>query len=318
MLFFGILVIGVLSWVLLNLNNIKDWFILATYNPPEIVSQLASEDTMTNYAKRLFFINKPVIENKTAFASHCPSGGNQTHVIGCYHDGDNGIFLLDVTDPNLNGIIPVTAAYEMLHAGYARLSGSERTTIDSEMWQFYLHNNLSQEIKSQMASYAVSEPGARYDELYSVLGTEVGNLPRSLENQYKLYFNDRAKIVESYNGYQAAFNSREQEIASYNSQLVSLKSQIDSNENQLSVLQTSINQQQSTLQSEQSSGNITAFNSGVPGYNALIDQYNALVQSTRAFISEYNSIVIASNTLALEEQQLVQAISSSPSEHAAK
>ena len=316
--FLAALVVAAMFWVIYNLNTIRDWYLLATYRPPAIVAQLASEDTMTSYARNLFYLNRPAIEGKSAFAANCPSGGNQTHVIGCYHDGDNGIFLLKVTDPRLNGIIPVTAAYEMLHSGYARLSGSERSSLDDQMWQFYLHNNLGSEIKAQMASYAATEPGMRYDELYSVLGTEVANLPPQLESHYRMYFTNRALIVATYMKYQAAFNSREAQIAAYNSQLSSLMGQITRNKNQLSVMQTSINQQQNTLDAYKANANYQAYNAGVVQYNLLVDQYNSLVDSTRSEISQYNIIVNESNALALEEKQLVEAISTAPSKQTPK
>ncbi len=309
----AVLIVASMFWIIYNLNTIRDWYLLATYHPPQIVSQLASVDGMTNYAKDLFYLNRPAIEGKSAFAANCSNKDNQTHVIGCYHDGDNGIFLLNVTDPQLNGIIPVTAAYEMLHAGYARLSKTEQTSIDNQMWQFYQGHNLGTEIKAQMASYAVTEPGAKYDELYSVLGTEVAALPAQLENHYKLYFKNRASIVRTYQNYQAAFNSRENSIAAYNKELTTLLSQINASKNQLTVLQNSITQQQNTLNQYQASGNFSAYNINVLGYNALINQYNDLVYATRSEVSQYNIIVGESNALALEERQLVQAISSTPS-----
>ena len=307
-----------LIWALFNLTTVRDWYILANYHPPQIIQQIATEDGMTAYARKLFYVNKPQIQSKSLFATNCTSSDVSAHVIGCYHDGDNGIFLLNVTDPRLNGIIEVTAAYEMLHAGYARLNSAERDQLDKLMWQYYTAADISNEIKQQMASYAISEPGARYDELYSVLGTEVGTLPTALENHFKIYFNDRAAIVARYNGYQVAFTSREAAIAAYTAQLTSLKAQITANENQLNTLLNNINSEQQTLNTERASGNIAAYNSGVDGYNALVNQYNQLVVSVRSEIVQYNQIVNASNALAIEDQQLVEAITSTPSAQTTK
>lgn len=312
------LILAITVWGLFNITKVRDWYILATYKPPAVVQQLAVVDTMTSYARQLFYVNKPVVASSSVFAANCPSGSNHTHVIGCYLSGDNGIYLLNVGDPRLNGIIPVTAAYEMLHAGYARLSRAMRSQIDQAMWQFYTQHNLSPEIKQQMASYAVSEPGARYDELYSVLGTEVSNLPAMLENHYKLYFNNRTVILSAYNGYQAAFNSREQAIASDNAQLTSLRAQINSLESQLNALLANINAEQGTLSSDRGNGNQAGYNAAISSYNAMVNQYNSLVESVTADINQYNAIVSASNSLALEERQLVQAISSTPSKQISK
>ena len=314
----GIALLIALGLAFLNFRTLRDWYILANYQPPTAISALANQDDMTSYARRLFYVNKPQIETKTIFAGHCTTSDASAHVIGCYHEGDNGIFLLDVKDPRLNGIIEVTAAYEMLHAGYARLNSATRSELNSEMWHFYTRSDISYAIKQQMASYAISEPGARYDELYSVLGTEVATLPKTLEDHFKIYFNDRAAIIAQYDGYQAAFNSREAAISADNVKLSALHSQIDSNENQLNNILSNINFEQQTLNTERSAGSIAIYNSGVAGFNSLVDQYNQLVFTVRSEITQYNSLVSVSNQLAIEDQQLVEAITSTPSTQTTK
>lgn len=310
--------IGLSIWAIFNIQKIRDWYILANYKPPLSISQIASYDTMTPYAKRLFYVNKPQLDNKTTFSSVCPNGTEQTYVLGCYHTGDNGIFLLDVHVAALNGLDQVTAAYEMLHAGYARLSNSSRTTIDQRMWNFYVHQVTNQEIKRQMAAYEATEPGAKYDELYSVLATEVTNLPTAINNQYKIYFYNRAKIVATYNKYQAAFISRENQIKQDDITLASLKKTIALNESKLNLEQKNLNNYLSTINPNGSKINPSLYNQEINQYNSLINSYNSLITQTRSEINNYNSIVDSRNSLALEEQQLISAISSKPSKAALK
>lgn len=313
-----LLLLGILAmliilclWAVTHTVQIRDWYILSTYHPPAVVKQLANEDTMTSYAKMLFYVNEPNLANKTVFASNCPNGTDETYVIGCYHSGDHGIYLLNVTDPRLNGIVPVTAAYEMLHAGYARLSDSERATIDKEMWSFYLAHVTSSEIKQQMASYAVTEPGAKYDELYSVLATEVAKLPPALSNHYKLYFTDRSKIVAMYQSYQAAFNIRQTLIQKDTSQLSALKKTITANEATLNSMEATINSRQVTLNQLSASGNISAYNAAVGQYNLYVDRYNSLLETTRGQITYYNQLVANLNSQVLIEQQLTSDLNTS-------
>ena len=313
-----LVVLSGIYWAMTNTQKIRDWYILQTYHPPAAIVSLVNIDQMTNYAKNLFYVNRPNLASKSVFAAQCPKGAYQTYVIGCYHSGDNGIYLLDVKNPSLDGIIPVTAAYEMLHAGYARLTSAARSSIDNQMWNFYLHNVNNSEIKQQMAAYAVSEPGARYDELYSVLATEVDNLPTTLNNDYRLYFKDRASIVVMYNKYQASFISRQSAIASDASELNSLKTQIDNNEAVISSELNSIKTQSATLDGQKSSGDIAAYNLGVPGYNLLVNNYDVLVNTTRSEITNYNQIVNQLNSLVLEEQQLIKSINTAPNSLAPK
>lgn len=307
-----ILVLTFVIWSVFNATALRDWIILETYTPPKIISELAETDTMTGYAKELFYVNEPRLLNKTEFSRNCPQDSGESYVIGCYHSGDTGIYLLEVKQPQLNGIIPVTAAYEMLHAGYARLSTSSRNKIDQIMQQFYASHNLGSQIEEQMASYAKTEPGERYDEMYSVLATEIAVLPSALNTQYAVYFSNRAKIVAMYEGYQAALNTRLQALESDNAQLTVLKSAINSNESSIHQMLLSIDALKQSLSSDQSDGAISAYNAGVPAYDSLVNSYNNLVSTVHSEITSYNQIVSSRNTLVLEEQQLVSAISTKP------
>lgn len=303
---------GCLALILSNTETIRDWYVLATYQPPRGIASLAKEDTMTSYAKQLFYVNKPQLQSKNMFAMDCPNGAEQDNVIGCYHSGDRGIYLLNITDSQLNGIIPVTAAYEMLHAGYARLSLTTRSLLDKQMWSFYVRHVSNPAIKKQMAAYMATEPGAQYDELYSVLATEVANLPTNIANQYKPYFASRIKIVDMYNNYQQAFTSRQQTITNDNRLLLQIKSRITSDENTLNQMQATIKTESTTLSSDQVSGNINAYDIEVLGYNHLVIVYNATLAKTKIYIYQYNQLVDSVNSLVLEEQQLIKAISSTP------
>ncbi len=307
-----VLVLVFAIWSVFNATALRDWIILEIYTPPKIISQLAETDTMTSYAKELFYVNEPRLLSKVAFSKYCPLDSGESYVIGCYHSGDSGIYLLAVKQSQLNGIIPVTAAYEMLHAGYARLSTPIRNKIDHLMQQFYSTHNLGSQIEEQMASYAKSEPGDRYDEMYSVLATEVAVLPAVLNSQYRIYFTNRQKIVSMYEGYQAAFNTRLQALESDNAQLTVLKSEIDANESSMHQMLISINSLKQSLSSDQSDGDISAYNAGVPTYNSLLNSYQNLVSTIKNEINSYNQIVSSRNSLALEEQQLVSAISTKP------
>lgn len=304
-----LLILTFAIWSVFNATAIRDWIILETYKPPKIISQLAATDTMTSYAKELFYVNEPRLLNKLAFSKNCPLDSGETYVIGCYHSGDTGIYLLNVKQSQLNGIVPVTAAYEMLHAGYARLSASSKNKINDLMQKFYSSHNLGSQIEEQMASYAKSEPGERYDEMYSVLATEVADLPAALNSQYALYFINREKIVSMYQGYQAAFNTRLQALESDNAQLTVLKSEIDANQSSIHHMLLSLNLLKQSLSSYQSSGAISAYNSAAAKYSTLINSYNSLALTLRSEITTYNQIVSSRNSLALEEKQLVAAIS---------
>lgn len=290
---------------------IMDWALLYSYTPPTSVSELATEITATDSARRLFYVNHPAIEDREAFNSNCSNKGEHTIVLGCYHAVDRGIFIFHVSDERLNGVDQVTAAHEMLHAAYDRLSRSERARVNAQLQDFYDHGMYDDRIKTIMDAYKKSEPADVQNEMHSIFGTEIAVLPPGLETYYKRYFTDRSKVVSYASAYQAEFASRQAKVTAYDKQLNGLKQQIDANSSKLDTQESDINSLRSQMDSQRSSGDVESYNRNVPIYNSSIDQYNALITTTRGLISEYNQLVSDRNNLALQVTQLAHSIDSS-------
>lgn len=303
----------VLGVVVLNRQNLLDWYDLRGYTAPAPIAQLASQDGLTSYARKVFYVNHPAIDSRTNFQTVCPqNGGEKTIVLGCYHSNQRGIFLLSVNDPILDGVQQVTAAHEMLHAAYDRLSSSERTKVDAMLEDYYEHGLTDSRIKQTLADYQKSEPGQQVNEMHSIFGTEVPNLPAPLEVYYQKYFTNRTLVTAFSAQYEAAFTSREAQVSSDDAQLASLKALIDQDEAQLKTELGTLNTQQATLQSERTSGNIAAYNAGVPAYNQIVAQYNNLVKTVQQLVAQYNNLVNSRNAIALQEQQLESDLSGVP------
>jgi uncharacterized protein YdaU (DUF1376 family) len=288
-----------------------DWWHLRGYDAPAAVAKIATEDTMTAKAKQLLYVNHPKITNGSDFTKNCPKGGEKTVVLGCYLGNDGGIYIYAVSDARLNGVEQVTAAHEMLHAAYRRLSTPERTKVDAELMDFYKHDLTDQRIKDTIAAYQKSEPNDVVNEMHSVFGTEVANLPAALTKYYAQYFTDRSVVTGFTASYQAEFTGRQAQIAAYDTQLSGLKAQIDANQDILDNQRSALDTQSARMDSERSSGQISAYNADVDTYNAAVNSYNALLGTTRAQINQYNDIVAKRNAIALEEQQLASELSSS-------
>lgn len=304
--------IGLAGLILLNRQAVYDWLRLRNYTPPAAIAQLAAADGLTDSARHVFYVNHPAIEGKSAFAQSCPNGNKETAVLGCYVPAQRGIYVLSVSDPRLKGIEEVTAAHEMLHAAYDRLSSDDKKQVNGWLQEYY-DSLTDQTIKDQIDSYKKTEPNDLVNEMHSIFGSEVVSLPPSLEHYYSRYFTDRAKVTGYYTAYQAEFTTRQNQIKQDDVELKQLKSQIQTEESDLKTKQAQLAAQQQTLENERARGNASAYNAGVPTYNALVESYNAEVQNLRALLSQYNTLVAARNALVLEEQQLVQDISSNVS-----
>src|SRR5436190_8606187 len=125
--------LGIAALVLLaflNYQKLYDWSRLRSYQPPPTVATLAVQDTMTEEAKHLFYVNHPeLVGDVGTFRQNC-TVAEQTIVLGCYQSGETGIYVYDVKDPRLSGVEQVTAAHEMLHGAYERLSAKEKVQVD--------------------------------------------------------------------------------------------------------------------------------------------------------------------------------------------
>lgn len=303
--------IATCAWILLDRQAVLDWSKLRDYQAPATVQTLAGDDTMTAGAQHLFYVNHPDITTGDAFTSHCPSGSEKTVVLGCYIGNDNGIYIYRVTDSRLQGVEQVTAAHEMLHAAYRRLSDGERSKVDAMLQDYYQHDLTDQRIKDVIAAYRKSEPNDVVNEMHSVFGTEIANLPPALETYYKQYFADRSKVTAYAAAYEDEFTSRQNQLKAYDTQLSQLKSQIEDGEQSLKSQGTDLNAQNEQLAQDQESQNYAAYNALVPSYNAAVSRYHTQANAVRALINQYNDIVSKRNAIALEEEQLMQALSAS-------
>ena len=118
--------VSILAVVILNPRLINDWLALRGYTPSQRVSEIADRTTMTDKARRVFYVYDPQIEGSDVFNQHCTIR-EVSIVLGCY-DGTR-IYVYDVADERLKGVQEVTAAHEMLHAEYDRLSTGERSRL---------------------------------------------------------------------------------------------------------------------------------------------------------------------------------------------
>jgi hypothetical protein len=290
---------------------VTDWLKLRNYAPPASITQLADQTSMSGEARHLLYINHPAVEDKATFNSNCDKFGEQTIVLGCYRGVQRGIHVLAVTDDRLQGVEQVTIAHETLHAAYDRLGSKEKSRVNA-MLQDYASTQLKDpRILAILKNYEKTEPGQQLNEMHSIFGTEVSDLPAPLEQYYGQYFTNRKAITAYADQYQAAFTSRQAAIQQYDAQLKALGATIKSNTARLTVQKSQVEDTSRQLDAYRNSNNIERYNAGVKPYNQSIDAYNALLIETKQQIENYNQIVTKRNVIATQTQELQQAIDSS-------
>jgi hypothetical protein len=307
-LLLALLVAGnVTVWI--QRQQIADWWKLRDYQAPKDVAALTTDTTMTSYAQHLFYVNHPVLESKQSFNAHCADKSEETAVLGCYHGNRQGIYLYAVTDVRLDGVRQVTAAHEMLHQAYDRLSSKDREYVSKLLEDFYKNGLQEEDVRTKIESY--KKQGAdTINEMHSIFGSEVRDLPTELEEYYKKYFSDRAKIVSYSESYQGEFTRRKELVAQYDSQLASLKSQIDGNKTDLNARLKDLQSREKQIDRDVANRDQAAYNSDVQAYNSLVEAYNSELAATRRLIGQYNDIVAKRNDIAVQEQQLQEALDS--------
>lgn len=293
--------IGATAWVWINRQDVYDWFRLRDYTAPPPIAQLATDTTMNDDTRRLFYVQHPELNNRAQFNRHCGGISEATIVLGCYISGQ-GIYIFDVDDdPRLSGVEQVTTAHELLHAAYDRLSEKERSRIDLLTQQAF-ENLTDNRIRQNIASYHDRDPSVIPNELHSILGTEVRHLPAELENYYKRYFTNRAQIVAYSERYEGELTRRRNHAASLELQIAGLKTDIEQLESSLQTERAALAQERSNVTTQEQ---VATFNARVDAYNANVGHLNDLIQQHNALVEEYKAN-------AVEQQELFEALSSQP------
>ncbi len=285
-------------------QDIADWWKLRSYETPSEVALLSVNAGFNEYGQRLFYVHDPQLLDKQEFADKC-TVGEATIVLGCYIH-DYRIYLFDVTDERLEGVEEVTAAHEMLHAAYDRLSEQEQEEISAALLAFYDTVTDPRIIKT-VQTYEERDPDVVHNELHSIIGTEILDLPEELELHYQQYFSDRSKVVELAQEYAEVFTMREKQIEQFDTRLKNIQTQIDVIETDLQVQAATLSVQRGELNALRDT-DIQQYNERIDPYNVLVRAYNDDVAALKASVTSYNTTVAERNALALEERELVEAI----------
>lgn len=311
----SVLIIALCSGVLviwLNRYALFDWYVLQNFKPSIEIAQLATNSGMSQTGANIFYSHAPKIAGKEEFNSACTED-EKTIVLGCYtgfdFNRDTDIFVYDVEKPELAGIKEVTAAHEMLHAAYDRLSQSEKKRINELTANALLKLN-NPRIANMVESYRQRDAASVPNEIHSILGTEVATLDAELESYFSRYFTNRQAVVTLSSKYESVFDTNQNEIDKLSGTLALRKNEISKLETVLEGQRNQLENQKNTMDTYVSSNDITAYNAMVPIYNRLVDQFNSAVADYKKLIDEYNALIAEYNSKAVYQEELVNSIDS--------
>lgn len=296
--------------MLINRQAVLDRVVLLSYTPPDYIVGIADKIKITESSRTVFYANKPELLEKEAFNSTCPVS-EESIVLGCFTG--RKIYIYNVVDERLQGVKEVTAAHELLHAEYDRLSSSQRAKVNA-LIEKQLELLTDQRILKNIEAYRKKDPSVVMNEAHSILGTEVSQLLPELEDYYKKYFSDRASIVKLSDSYESVFTSLKTQVEDYDKKLTELKKIIDAKEANLAVEADNLISWSSNLDELRQKGDITNYNAQVQSYNASVENYRKHLSEVRSLIVEYNAIVEKRNQLSIQQNSLFNSINSNSKE----
>jgi chromosome segregation ATPase len=129
--------------------------------------------------------------------------------LGCFSPAESRIYIFNITSEELDGIKESVLSHELLHSIYQRLNGLERSSLNSDLQEFYdTHHDLFGDYLSKYSETMF------YTELHSIVGQRLSSteLPESLRNHYAKYFKNQDKIAGYYKKYRTIFDELTENI----------------------------------------------------------------------------------------------------------
>lgn len=307
-----IVCVFVAALLFFNRQFVVDQLSVWQYKPSSDVVSLATRTGMNDTGKFYFFSAQPAVEEATEFNKQCDRKEDTTAILGCYN-GRN-IYIYNVTNQSIDGIREVTAAHEMLHAAYDRLSGSEKSRVNSLLETEYAKLKTDTKLAERMAFYDRTEPGERDNELHSVIGTEISSISPELEVYYKKYFTDRSKVTALHQKYAAVFDDLQSRSQALINQLTTLNKTIEQNSTAYNKDVSKLNQDIESFNAKANSGSFSTqseFQAERANLLTRANQLDAQRRSINADVANYESLRQQLAAIASQSEVLNKSIDSS-------
>lgn len=284
-----------------NFQIISDYLVGAHFSPSAELSDIIADINLTDTGSRILNASLPELQDASSFNDSCSTKEQESSILGCY--SARRVFVYDIDNVELIGIKQSVLAHELLHAVWDRLSFSKRQALEPALENAYLAHKDT--LFKHMQNYEVD---AYYDELHSVIGTQItsSDLPNSLRAHYDQIFRNQAQIVIYYEQYSAKFTALSARAATLATQIEHSRTQIDSQSAAYQAAATALDQDIINFNARANRGafDATTFRSERAALllrqSALEKQYqelNTLISETNQLIAEYNNNITRVNAL---------------------
>lgn len=306
----GLAVLVAVSWgVIVYLPQGIDMLRAYNYKPTEQIASINDRINLTTRGGHIFYASTPAVSGQEEFNSSCGSHERTAAILGCFYM--DKIYLYDVDNAELDGVMEVTAAHELLHAAYQRLGPFERERIDRLIEDEYQKLKDIPEIREAMEYYSEAEPGEELNELHSIIGTTIASISPQLEKYYERYFTDRASIVELNQRYVDVFNRIKSQSEALEKEVNAKKAVVDQRLAEYDKAKNQLEADINDFNRRAGDGSFTSmatFESQRRALNFRVDSLNAQREEVNRLVNEYNALVEELNSLAIHANQLYKSI----------
>jgi len=303
--------IAIAGFLFINRQFVADQVMAWQYEPSSEIAAIAERSDMSDEGIFYFYVSHPSIDEAKEFNQNCGNREENTAILGCY----NGqyIYIYNVTDERLDGIKEVTAAHEMLHVVYDRLGESEKNRINTLLDVEAKKLESNEEFSDRMAFYARTEPGERYNELHSIVATEVSDISSELEDYYKTYFNDRGKVLKLHDNYASVFRDLQESSERLTKEINDLANEIETQTQAYNVAVSALNEDVESFNRRANDGSFSsdaAFNSERGQLLARAEQLEGQRQNINANVTQYETLREQLSDIAVQSEALNRSIDS--------
>lgn len=302
MMVLAVALTGVMAWGLINREWVVDYISGINYQPSSEMERIRDALKLTEQGEFLFNATRPQLNERESFNNICrPETDTEVAVLGCYTGGN--IYVYNITSDELSGIRELTTAHELLHAVWARMDEGERQALVEPLTRVFEANRelLGDEIETY-------DTNKRQEELYVRAGTEVANLPSTLEKHYAEIFKDQNLVVKFYDSYIAVFKKIEAEMDSLMAEMDAIMLETDAKtteyEQRTGQLEVNVENFNACARTEgcfKSEAEFYARRAELmteqESLSALYDEVNNLVAEYNSRVEKYNANVTRHKTL---------------------
>ena len=203
---------------------IKDTIRSSSYEATSEELEVIENLELTDEGERLFKVaHLQVVESQQLKDMCDPEESEESLTGGCYVNED--IYVYNFTTDFTKQYKYYTAAHELLHVVYSRMSKGEVEEINKLLDEVYNDERYHEQLEIELSSEKYDD--YRYNELHSRVGTEIADIPHALEEHYAKYFKNRNKIVGYYDSVYVPLHEAGERIEELEAQLNEMEDKLE-------------------------------------------------------------------------------------------